>query len=206
MARFLFIRHAQSGVPGIYYGRDDVAVTEAGQEQEAELLSLLECRSFKTVLTSPLTRCNALAERAATLVGVKAEVIPELVEIHLGDWEGRSFEESSTLYQDIADQLCDYDPALAFPGGESLQGFKARVAAAWENMLKGYGHLQDEILVFCHAGVIRALLATLQGSSTRDFWAPFVTNCSATVILGEAGASQILAVGVPLGSYGDLPS
>lgn len=198
MARFFFIRHAESGTPGIYYGQSDVPVTDTGLGQERVLLECLSDKCFHAVYSSPLTRCSALAAQVAGQRGMKLEVHDDLAEIHLGDWEGRTFDEAYNLYPAIADQLCTYDPKLSFPGGESLEGFKERICRMWTTLQHRHGETPSTILVFCHAGVIRALLALIQGRTTREFWQPDIPNCSVTIIETDSTGCRITSVGCDL--------
>jgi broad specificity phosphatase PhoE len=197
MPRFLLVRHAESGTPGVYYGRSDVAVTDEGRRQEAALLDALAQTRFAAVVTSPLTRCRALAERIADAQGLAPEVNDAVAEIHLGDWEGRTFDDASNIYREIGRQLLEYDPALAFPGGESLAGFRDRVAVAWDALTRRHAGAPGPVLVVCHGGVIRALVGSLRHLTTRDLWQQHVGNCSATLIEREDGSDRILHVGVP---------
>jgi alpha-ribazole phosphatase len=197
MARLLLLRHARSGTDGIYYGLSDVSVTAEGRAQEDALESLLDGHSFLRVVTSPLKRCRELAGRLARTAGAPLEINEEFLEINLGDWEGRSFDEASNIYREIATQLFDYDPELAFPGGESLNGFRARVGAAFDAFASPAGGEEGDILAVLHAGVIRAVLAHLRRSDAREFWQPDIPNGSMTVIRVEAAGNSVM---LPRGS------
>jgi broad specificity phosphatase PhoE len=199
--RFVLLRHAESGTPGVYYGRSDVAVTPAGREAEAAALARLRGYALSTVVTSPLSRCAHLAGRIAEQAGVELHVEPELAEIHLGDWEGRTFDEAASVYQEIGRQLLSKSPELAFPGGESLAGFRERVAGAWEKVTDAHARAGAAVLVACHAGVIRALLGHLRQTSAADFWTDHIPNLSVTVVDTDGADPRLPLIG---GTVDDL--
>jgi broad specificity phosphatase PhoE len=198
MPRFLLLRHAESGTPGVYYGRSDVPVTPRGREQEERALALAAGQSFAAVVTSPLQRCRNLAARLAEASGAPLATDPDLVEIHLGDWEGRGFDEASNIYAEISRQLLAYDPALAFPGGESLREFRRRAGEAWTALAARHADAAQPVLVVCHAGVIRAIVAGLRDQDTAGFWQHRIPNCSATLLETRGAATRILGVGEEL--------
>lgn len=195
MTVFALLRHAESGTPGQYYGRTDVPLTPNGREVEAALLPRLATHPFGAVICSPLQRCRHLAMRAAEAAGLPLAVEPDLSEIDLGDWEGRTFDEASNIYAEIAQQLLACDPTLSFPGGESLQSFRQRVMAAWGRLCRQHERTTGPVLVVTHGGVIRTVLAAALELGPKDFWQHAVQNASLTLLEHEAGITQVLTVG-----------
>lgn len=203
MARFIFLRHAKSGTPKVYYGQGDVPLQDEGHEQEREVLDIIERKRetgkiFGHIISSPLSRCRNLAERIAEKTSTPLEIVDQLIEIDIGDWEGKTFEEASNIYHEIAQELLSMSPDLQFPNGESLEGFRQRAAEAWNDVSKRLEHIEEDILVVCHAGIIRALISHIRNLSSEDFWKNDIYNCSATVFEFDGKNTLITHVGTSL--------
>ena len=111
---------------------------------------------WQRVISSPMLRCRAFAERLAQAHGLPLGFAPDLREVGYGDWEGRTRE---ALQRERPEEYRAFyaDPVHARPqGAEPLAAFRRRVEAAF---LQEVGSLEAErVLVVAHAGVIRALV------------------------------------------------
>lgn len=115
---------------------------------------------WASVVTSPMRRAREFAEIYARRNRLPLQVIDDLREIGMGDWEGRSPEEVAA--RDPEGYAAYYaDPPNGMPqGAEPLEAFYTRVKGALDH-LAGSG----PILVVAHAGVVRVALAcALEGS------------------------------------------
>ena len=108
------------------------------------------------VFTSPLAR----AHRTARLFFPQHEIqlVPELAEISMGEWEGRAWEEIEVAWPELALQKLNDWFAVTPPGGEAWRDFEARVTAAWAR-IRG---APSPCAVVAHAGTnfVLAKLAT----------------------------------------------
>lgn len=145
------IRHTQTDTdPGLCYGQSDIALADSFPDEMANLHDKLpEFDDDCTVFSSPLMRCLQLAETFSDAVITD----PRLQELDFGDWEGKRFD--------------DIDPAVlqhwtanfvtaAPPNGENFEDLYQRAGSFWQDLLALEA---EQVLVFTHAGVIRALLA-----------------------------------------------
>ncbi|MFO7604099.1 MAG: histidine phosphatase family protein, partial [Gammaproteobacteria bacterium] len=112
---------------------------------------------WSQIITSPLQRCQAFAERLAARHDIPCSVEHDFREVGFGDWEGRT---PAAIQAENPQQYADFyrDPVtLRPPGAEDLTAFIERVQAAYEHQLERYrsGH----ILIVAHAGVNRAIIA-----------------------------------------------
>ena len=115
------------------------------------------------IITSDLVRAVETAEIVAARLGVPVVVDPRLREQHLGSLEGRSYEETWA----IADELDWSDPYAPIAGGESLMDVYERMAA----VLTDLDASRTTVLV-SHGDAIRSALAYLQGVKPHE--APWV--------------------------------
>lgn len=198
MPRFVFLRHAKSGIPGVYYGQSDVKLQDEGHIQEKMVLDTVKGKQFSAIISSPLSRCRNLAEKISEITGANLKVVNELIEIDIGDWEGKTFEEASNVYHEIAKELLSMSPDLEFPNGESLAGFKERAVKAWRLLVEEFKEVNHDILLVSHAGIIRALISHIRNLSSEEFWNNDITNCSATVIKVSDQEDVITDVGQDL--------
>lgn len=153
MKRILLVRHGESEWNSVrrLQGQADIALSERGRAQAAALRPAIAGLGPDQVVTSDLRRASETAEILGFPDAIRT---PGLREIHVGDWTGADI---AALSGD------DYRKWRAGthtpPGGERWSDFAARAAEAVGNSLDG----AERLLVVCHGGVIRALMATLVG-------------------------------------------
>ncbi|MGD8430278.1 MAG: alpha-ribazole phosphatase family protein [Ectothiorhodospiraceae bacterium] len=149
------IRHGMPVGGRRYRGHRDDPLSEEGWEQMWSAVG--GNAPWHAVVTSPLARCEAFARSLGERHGLPVEVDPGFKEISFGDWEGRRIAE---ILAAAPEQVSAYwrDPvAHPPPGGEPLESFRERVAAALEAVAER--HQGEHTLVVCHGGVIRTLLS-----------------------------------------------
>lgn len=158
-SRLDFLRHGETQQGGGFRGSIDDALTSLGWEQ---METGTAGGRWDAIVTSPLRRCAAFAERLACRRGTPLTVMDDLRELHFGDWEGRS---ASQLMEDSADALGQFwaDPyGFTPPAGEPLAAFEQRVLTAVRQLAQPPGR---RVLVVSHAGVMRLLIAHAQNRS-----------------------------------------
>lgn len=136
-------------------GRADIPLTPAGREQVLRW-RLPVALGEATVCASPLARA---VETARLVTRSEPVVVPALVEMDWGAWEGTTF---AALRADHAEAFAaaearglDFRP----PGGESLREVQQRVLA-W---LASLGAADRTIVAVTHKGVLNVLVAHLTG-------------------------------------------
>lgn len=120
------------------------------------------------IVSSPLVRCRGMAAELAGRHGLPLAVEPALREIGMGTWEGRTHEDVQTqepaVWQRVYADPVRYRP----PGGETLEAFRRRVAAAYERQVAAYPG--RHLLILCHAGVMRTLVGHLLLADPGRWW------------------------------------
>jgi probable phosphoglycerate mutase len=143
-----------------FIGQSDPPLSKAGRHHARAWNKTLAPIEWEAVFCSDLRRAE---ETARIIAGGKKKVIqimPELREIYLGQWEGlsvayvrRHFPEK---WRKRGENLSSFRP----PRGESFKDLQNRVAPAFEAVagkLKGHG------LIVAHAGVNRVILCHVLG-------------------------------------------
>jgi alpha-ribazole phosphatase len=168
--RIYLIRHGQ--VEGFgnkrYNGQSDVALTALGRKQSEALGERLAARPLAAVYSSDLSRCAYAAQCLAAPQGLQAQLLSAMRELHIGEWEGRTWQELQDLYpeqwQARLNDLVNY----RVPGGESLAKMAQRVRPAVECILEN--HRGSEVALVGHGGVNRVILLDAIGAPlTRMF-------------------------------------
>lgn len=127
--RIVLARHGQTAlsVDRRYSGQGDPELTDLGVTQaEKTAARLAAIPHLSAIVSSPLQRCLATAERAADAAGVPLLVDNDLIETDFGEWEGLTFREAAERDPDVHSKWLG-DTAVPPPGGESFAVVRARV-------------------------------------------------------------------------------
>jgi len=186
---FLLIRHAAHiHLDKLFSGRmPGVPLSETGRAQAARLGAALASEPIDQIVHSPLDRTS---ETAAAIAAARGSAVPVaaaagLIEIDLGDWTGRS-------WQDFGD-----DPAwrawnerrgsARIPGGETMGEAQARIVGC----LAALAREADgrTVAVVSHSDMIRAAVAHVLELPLDRLLSFDVDVASVTrVVWGEWGA------------------
>ncbi len=182
------IRHGEPEGGARYrgHGVDDPLSPRGWTQMET---AVGEHRPWQAIVTSPLRRCRAFAERLAARHGLPCQVDEDLKEVGFGAWEGKT--RAQVQAEDAASYHAFYrDPVGARPpGAEPLEAFLARVGRAWDRL-----QARDEphLLVVTHAGVVRALVALALEAPPAALYRLQVDNAHLTRIALRADSAPTL--------------
>lgn len=135
-----------------FQGQFDIALNARGRAQARSLAHELGRKHFDRVYSSDLQRALATAQAVAEGRGLPIETLPQLREKNDGVWQGHTHAEVQVIFEDIYPHYLSRKPDFAAPDGETLDQFRARVAAA----LTGIARENEgrTVLVVAHAGVL----------------------------------------------------
>lgn len=138
---------------------DDIGISQARYWHQA-----LAPLTIYTIHTSGLTRCR---HTAAIIAGDRTVIpAPALNEIHLGQWDGRTFEEIKQQDPDGFKQRGEHLDTFRPPDGESFLDLQNRVLPFFNQCLRKPG----TPLFVAHAGVIRVILCNISGLALKDLF------------------------------------
>lgn len=146
-------RHGETAwsLSGQHTGRTDLPLTERGEQQAGALAQRLREVKFARALTSPSQRARRTAELAG--FGGSTETDPDLAEWDYGQYEGRR----------TVDILAERPGWFLFrdgcPGGETPD----QVAARADRVVRRIRAIQDNVVVFSSAHILRVLTARWLG-------------------------------------------
>lgn len=151
------IRHGECADGHIFRGHTDSLLSDTGKRHMLEVTHEHEGSSWQAILTSPLQRCQQVAQQLSQERQLPVDTLSELQEISFGDWDGQSF---ATVERDAPAAFAQYwqdREKHTPPNGEPLAQFHQRTETVLAYILKHY--LGQHLLVVTHGGVIRSLLA-----------------------------------------------
>ena len=158
--KLTLVRHTSLEIESsICYGQSDIDVSANFDEELSLLRKKLVKFEFDAIYTSPLQRCDKLAQALCldSNLGFAASDIQHdvrLKELHFGDWELSSWD---AIPRETFDVWANDYANLAPPNGETFSQLHTRAKSFVEDVSS---HSQDKhILVVTHGGFIRALIA-----------------------------------------------
>lgn len=183
MTRLILLRHGRTSASAELRlkGRLDVPLSEAGRAEVAAWRLPDEAAGARW-FASPLVR----ARETAAILGVDAAIEPRLIEMHWGQWEGRSLAELRDADPDgvAANEARGLD--FRAPGGESPRQVQARVRP-W---LAEVAADPRPVCAIAHKGVIRAVVGLATG------W-DFLGEQPTRIDFGRAHLFTLDATGLP---------
>ncbi|MDD2335449.1 MAG: histidine phosphatase family protein [Geobacteraceae bacterium] len=187
------LRHGDSRQDHLkrYVGHTDTILNEKGRAQAEVLCRELAGISFSRLYCSTLQRSVETAKLIAGKGMAVVTQVPELCEISMGLWDGRSMEEVQSAYPDEYRRRGD-DPAHhSAPGGESFAELQDRVIPAFEKILRDS---EGPVLIVGHAGVNRVLLAHLIGMPLGNLFRLGQDYACLNVLVREKGLFRVHAM------------
>ena len=113
------------------------------------------------IATSPLSRCLDFAQQLSKKLKIGYSADDRLKEIGFGSWEGLTADEILAEDSNALDNFYK-DPIRNRPAGaEPLELFSKRVWQAYNDIARK--HVNENVLIVGHAGVIRAITANILG-------------------------------------------
>lgn len=165
--KLLLYRHGEILLPGnekSFAGRTDYPLSAAGMEQ-------IRCsaREYKgdaeQIYVSPSLRCRQsgaiFQEVLEKRYNRKVEMVVEedLMEINMGEWDGRTFAEIKEQYPREYVERGRNLPDYRVPGGETFAEVQQRAVRTIRDIAE---HTKKEAVLITHLGVIRTLRCYLE--------------------------------------------
>ncbi|MGI6442722.1 MAG: histidine phosphatase family protein [Synergistaceae bacterium] len=153
------MRHAKPDLPHggrLYYGQTDYPLSKEGETHAMQIGERVKNVKFDGVFASTLLRAKRTAELTVPKYKDEIKTISGLSEIHVGDWEGKSYDEVRTKWEELYDANGNSFASVAPPNGESFKDLQKRTVPAFENIINDYS--SGNLLIVAHGGVIWTLI------------------------------------------------
>ncbi len=160
--RLHLIRHGEveDGWKGVFGGsRVDMELSPAGHAQAAALADWLGGRRIDTIFSSPMRRVRQTMAPLLERQPIEPMFLDGLREVDFGDLTGLRWEQVRERLGITAMNWLHVLDHPGLPNGESAAGLLDRVRPCVARILATPGYANAA--VFCHGGIVRAILAIL---------------------------------------------
>lgn len=193
MPLLFLIRHGENEYvkTGKLAGRlPGVHLNERGQKQAQALGDALKDVPIKAIYSSPLERAMETAAPIASARKLDILQEPDLMDTHIGKWQGKSWR---VLSLTKAWKIVQNAPSrFRFPEGESFPEAQLRLANVLERVVQTHKKPQDIVAVVFHADPIKLAVAHFLGMPLDHFQRLACDTGSMTVLrVGESGAHLV---------------
>jgi len=193
ITRLCFVRHGETdwNAGRRIQGQIDIPLSALGHAQARATGNALRAEVFAAIYASDLQRAQQTATATAHRVRLPVALAAGLRERHYGIFQGLTHDEAAARHPAIYASHAARDPSFAPPGGESLVVFAARLAQAFDAIVRQ--HAGGSVAIFTHGGVLDIAYRLATGralSAPRDFAIP---NCGINWIAVEDGSWSLLS-------------
>lgn len=162
--RIHLLRHGETtGLSSLrYFGSTDLALSDLGREQIRRVKPKIDPIPLRRVFRSEMLRVKQTTEIVLEGRGLEAIGHAALNEVDFGHLEGLTEGEIQEKFSTYWEEWRVEKRATCYPGGESFEGFRARVVEGAKALEREFG-FEGETLIVAHRGVIRHLVAHFLG-------------------------------------------
>ncbi len=191
MIRLYIVRHGETdwNRERRAMGRKEIPLNRKGLEDARKVAKLLRAKGIKAIYTSPLRRTVETAEAIGEETGARIVRDERLIEIGIGPWEGRPFDE---LLREEGYRRFLEDPDGSLPEGVEPAGMvQKRGMELIGEIIEDHGH--GSFVLVSHADVIRPILCHYLHIPLRHMRSFNVDNASVSVVeMGERRSRVLL--------------
>ncbi|MBN2463860.1 MAG: histidine phosphatase family protein [Dehalococcoidia bacterium] len=194
MTRIIIVRHGRTEWNRVerFRGRADLELDEVGINQAEAAAARITEWQVSAVYSSPLHRALTTAEILACPFNLKVKLLPGIIDIDYGEWQGLSADEASAKYGDLYSTWLKSPHQVKFPGGESLVEVRERAASAVGDLVAQ--HPKETIVLVSHKVVCQILILSLLGLDNSHFWEITQDVCAVNVFEVRGGVPSALLI------------
>lgn len=193
MTLLLLIRHGENeyAKTGKLAGRiPGVHLNPHGQAQARALGEALQHASLTAIYASPLERALETAQPIAAARRLQIIPEPDLMDTHIGRWQGRT---CKALSATEAWQVVQRAPSrFRFPAGESFPECQLRVVNALERIVQKHNKPDDVVVAVCHSDPIKLAVAYFLGIPLDHFQRLGCDTGSLTALRIHAAGAELV--------------
>lgn len=164
----------------VFQGQSGKALNALGRAQAKRLAERMSLHPPDVILASDLERAHETAKIIGEAIGLTPELDPELREVDVGAWTGKSHDE---VREQFPDEWGAWSSGIDVRrgGGETYGELAARIERAI--VRAATAHAGKRVLIVSHGGSIKAYVAKMLGVSAEGMRAlAGVGNCGLTNI------------------------
>ncbi|WP_066301731.1 histidine phosphatase family protein [Bacillus sp. FJAT-29937] len=196
MLNLFVIRHGETewNTQKRMQGRLDSDLTEKGKKDARSLGERLKDTKFVRIISSPSNRTLETAKQVVVERAAAVETDERLMEIHLGDWQGKVEADIEKEYPDLFHAYWNLPALYESVGGESFSDVKERLLEFLLELEKATP--SGNVLIVTHGVVIKALYLLCRNAPIEEIWnPPFIHGTSLTKIKMRDGKMELILEG-----------
>lgn len=134
----------------------DPELTETGLQQVKDLIPFYKSKNISKIISSPSIRAIQTAEILSKALALEYEINEDLIEVDLGDLEGKSYEPSHRMqiFHGILINWLQGDKQLKFVGGETYYQVEDRINRLREKYLE-----EEKTLLVAHNTLFAVMMS-----------------------------------------------
>lgn len=183
MLYLYFIRHGQTewNVAGRIQGWQDSNLTKQGINHACRLAENLTKMEWTAIYSSPSKRALKTAEIIKGNSPLAINQDKRLLEMNLGDWEGKTMEEIKEMNAQQHDYYWNNPSQYKINTGECFNDVKSRLEIFLEDIHANYN--SGNILIVTHGVVIKLLQLISKQLEMDQLWkTPYIEGTSVTKV------------------------
>ncbi|OGO59188.1 MAG: hypothetical protein A2025_01465 [Chloroflexi bacterium RBG_19FT_COMBO_47_15] len=194
MTRLIVVRHGRTEWNRVerFRGRADIKLDEVGVKQAEAAAARIADWQVSAVYSSPLRRALATAEILVRPFGLEVKLLPGIIDIDYGEWQGLSPEEAATKYGDLYSKWMESPHEVKFPGGESLAAVRERAASAMDGLIAQ--HPKETVVLVSHKVICQILILSLLDLDNSHFWQIAQDVCAINLFEVRGGVPSALSL------------
>ena len=178
--------------PRLQGRRTDPGLSDEGRRQAEQTARFLSSAGLTTVYSSPLLRARETAEAIAKPHGLEVIVADDLVEVDVGEWEGRDWAEIERDDREAYLAFMENAAENPYRGGETIQIVLERSGPALEQLLSE--NLGRVIAAVAHNAVNRTWLTQLLGLPVAKYRNVPQDNCGVNLVRYRKGKVKVVTI------------
>ncbi len=155
MRNIYLIRHGKVNYNHRCVGQTDLPLEWNAYEELKQRQRELPKGKYE-IFTSPLKRARQTANYY--FMEERETVLPDFIEISVGDWENLSFGQIKEMWPEVYEERGIHPFETRIPGGESYEDVANRCEACLNELIR---HVEDDIAIVTHSGCIKGLLCKM---------------------------------------------
>lgn len=191
--KIFLLRHARPELPHggrLYYGHTDYPLSQSGAERAKLLRGELRGVKFSRIYSSDLERARHTAKLAVPDENTDIIFTPELREIFLGEWEGKSFDEVRSVWDELYEKRGSDFAKVPPPGGESFTDLQKRAVPAFVKILNESP--SGNILIVTHAAFIWSVMCHYFAFDLKDLFFYPLDFCGLHLLQNTQGHMRMI--------------
>lgn len=182
MTKIILVRHGETiwNQELRYQGHRDIPLSENGREQAKKLSDRLAGEKIDAFYASDLSRALETAHIVARPHCLEVLPVPELRETNFGQWEGLTYNDIITAYDEEMKSWRENPLVNRIPGGETLKEVADRCMIGINRIISA--HQGQTVLVAVHGGTIRVVVSSVLGLDLNNYWKIKQDNVAINVI------------------------